>query len=271
MVLYLDTLFVTELAADYMLLLAADRLCAANAGWKRLLAGAGVGAVYAAICGVWGGVWSTLPMKLLSALLMLLAAFGGRRKLWRCGLVFLLSAAVFAGIVLAVSLTSGGFGARQLLLSFGGAYALLGGVLRFSAAGGGKTTVVLEKGDRRVTLTALRDTGSGLRDPISGAAAILAPEERLLSLLTPEVRLALEQSRGLSPPQRLERLWQENLGTGFKLLPYRAVGVENGLLLAFRLDRACVGGRMVKGGLAALAPGELAPREDFTAIVNAEV
>lgn len=270
-VIYLDSLFLTELAADFMLLLAADRFCAAAVSWKRLLAAALVGALYSVMYVLLGDMLAGVLMKIAFGAIMLLIAFGGRRDLLRCAAVFIVCAAAFAGIVLAVSLCCGGFGTKQMIFSFAAAYALMGGILRFSAPRGGTVKVTLRHKGRRLAFTALRDTGNSLRDPISGAAVIIAGEETLLPLLEDNVRAALIQSRGQQAEKRLERLWAVELGHGFRLLPYSALGVENGLLLAFRVDFASVDGRELKGVSAALAAQDIASGGEYAAIVSAEV
>ena len=270
-VIYLDSLILTELAADFMLLLAADRFCAAGVSWRRLLAASAVGAVYAALYALLGGVFGSVLMKIAFGALMLLTAFGRRRDLLRCAAVFLICAGAFAGIVLAVSLCCGGFGAKQLLFSFAAAYALFAGILRFSAAGGGRARTVIHRQGRSVALTALRDTGSSLRDPLTGAPVIIAGEERLLPLLDEATRAALGDSRGQPAEKRLELLWERGLGRGFRLLPYSAVGVPGGLLLAFRADSAEIGSRMIRGAAVAMSPGEIAPEGGYAAIVNGDV
>jgi len=270
-VIYLDTLFFTELAADFMLLLATDRFCAAAVSWKRLLAAAVTGALYSLLYVLLGEVFAAVLMKIAFGALMLLIAFGGRQDLLRCGAVFVVCSAAFAGIVLAVSLCCGGFGTKQMIFSFAAAYALMGGVLRFSAPRGGTVRVTLWHKGRSVTLTALRDTGNSLRDPVSGAAAVITAEDKLLPLLDANVRVVLEKSRGQAAEKRLEQLWEAGLGHGFRLLPYSALGVENGLLLAFRVDRATVGGREIRGASAVLSAQDITAGGDYSAIVSAEI
>lgn len=253
-----------------MLLLSTDRFCAAGVGWKRLAAGAAVGAAYSLFYVLWDRLFGGVLMKGLFALLMLLAAFGGRRDFGRCAAVFLLCAAAFAGIVLAVAICCGGFGAGQLAVSFAAAYALMGGILRFRGARtGGTVKVVLKNRGRSVSLTALRDTGCALRDPVTGGAVLIAEEEALLPLLDEGLRTALKECGGESAEKRLEKLWEKGLGRGFRLLPYTSLGTEKGLLLAFSPEAAAVGGREVKGISAALSPQRLSGGE-YTAIINAD-
>ena len=68
-------------------------------------------------------------------------------------------------------------------------------------------------------------------------------------LWTPEERQALG---------RLERegaaACLPALGPGFRLLPYRAVGVEDGLLLCFRADGAALEGKALGAVTVALSP-----------------
>ena len=80
----------------------------------------------------------------------------------------------------------------------------------------------------------------------------------------------MAKSRGLTAEKRLEKLWDAGLGHGFKLLPYSALGVENGLLLAFRIDCADVGGREIRGASAVMASQTISGGE-YSAIVSAEI
>ncbi len=254
-----------------MLLLATDKFCAAGVKWWRLLLAAAVGAAYSAMSTLWGGFWDSAVIKLLSAALMLLIAFGAKRKIIRIAAVFVICSAAFAGIVLAVSIVCGGFGAKQLMFSFAAAYALIAGILRFSAARGGTVRVVIKNRGQSISLIALKDTGSSLRDPVSGAAAIIAGERELLTLLDDDVRAELIGSRRESAEKRLELLWARGMGHGFKLLPYSVLGVENGLLLAFRVERVIIDGRERPGMIAAISPTEIAANGGYTAIVNGDI
>ena len=74
-------------------------------------------------------------MKLVPALFMVLIAFGGERRLWRCVVIFLAVSAAFGGAVWAASMLAGsGFSGgrlyipvswRVLALSFAQCYACL--------------------------------------------------------------------------------------------------------------------------------------------------
>ena len=55
-----------------------------------------------------------------------------------------------------------------------------------------------------------------------------------------------------------------------QLLPYRAVGVECGLLLALRVDRANCGGGEVRDCLTALSPTPLSDGGGYSALIGGE-
>jgi stage II sporulation protein GA (sporulation sigma-E factor processing peptidase) len=58
------------------------------------------------------------------------------------------------------------------------------------------------------------------------------------------------------------------MGRRFRLLPYRAVGVAHGLLLAVRTDKAVLGDRELKGLLVALSPTPVSDGGGYQALMG---
>lgn len=265
-VIYVDELFFLNGLIDYLLLLLAGRLTGASLRRGRILLGAVLGGVYA--------VGAALPplgwlraggMKLALSLAMVWAAFGGGRQIWRCWLGFLALSAGFAGVVYAAALLSGRdavYGAyariswRVLVLSFGVCYAavrfFLSRLPRDLARGPVKAEVRLA--DRTVALSALRDTGNSLTDPISGCPVLIAGAEALSPLF----------ARSLPRPvpadaAALFRLLSEDpvLRPRLRLIPYAALGKPEGLLVCFRPDGVAVEG-VPRELLVAVSPAPIA-------------
>ena len=67
----------------------------------------------------------------------------------------------------------------------------------------------------------------------------------------------------------MERLAGRGGGLRFRLLPYRAVGVECGLLLAVRVDRARVGTEDYGSILVALSPTPVSDGGGYQALIGA--
>ena len=266
-VIYVDTLFLLNALVDYLLLLGAARLAGERLRRLRFALGAALGGGYAAAIFLPGlGFLQALPCRLAVLALMSVAAYGGSRRLLRQSLLFLALSCALGGGVLAVSLLGGrgmslsggvvysAMDIKTVLLSaagcWGGVTLVFRGLARHTASAGELTAVRLTLGGRSVELTALRDTGNTLTDPVSGVPVLVAEGVRLLSLLPPGT---LEPRELADPVACLEKLRDGPLAGRARLLPYRAVGVERGLLLALRPDGLWVNGER-RDMLAALSP-----------------
>ena len=283
-VIYVDTLFLLNGLIDYLLLLGAARLAGEPLRRLRFLAGAVLGGLYAVALFLPGLGFLAHPLcRLACALLMLLAAYGGSRRLVRQGVIFLALSCALGGGVLAIGLLGGRglalgekgvyyapFDLKLVLLSAAGCYVLLilalRGVGRHTAASGELVPVRLELDGRRAELTALVDTGNTLSDPASGQPVMVAEGEALGGLFPPDGGL----TRGdlLDPAGAVERLGTGRWRGRFRLLPYRAVGVERGLLLVLRVDRAVLAGRDRGPQLVALSPTPVSDGGGYRALVG---
>ena len=266
-VIYVDTLFLLNALVDYLLLLGAARLAGERLRRLRFALGAILGGGYAVAIFLPGGAFlQRLPCRLAVLALMSVAADGGSRRLLRQSLLFLALSCALGGGVLAVSLLGGrgltlsggvvysAMDIKTVLLSAAGCYAavtlVFRGLARHTASAGELAAVRLALDGRNVELTALRDTGNTLTDPVAGIPVLVAEGALLLPLLPPGTLMAGELA---DPVACMERLRDGPLAGRVRLLPYRAVGVERGLLLALRPDGLWVNGER-RDMLAALSP-----------------
>ena len=283
-VIYVDTLFVLNGAVDYLLLLAAARLAGEPLDRLRSALGAVLGGGYAVAVFLPGlDFLARPPCRLAAAVLMVLTAFWRSRRLLRQVVIFFALACAFGGGVLAIGLLGGrgltlsagvlssSMDLKIVLLSAAGCYAALSLVLRgagrHAGPGGELRQVRLTLGERQTELTALVDTGNTLTDPATGRPVLVAEADCLAPLLPAGVRLgpeALEDPAGAL--EGLEGPWRRR----FRLLPYRAVGVERGLLLALRLDKVQVGGEDRGAMLAALSPTPVSDGGNYRALIGPE-
>ena len=236
-VIYVDTLFLLNALVDYLLLLCAARLAGEPLKRLRFALGAVLGGGYAVAIFLPGlGFLERPACRFAAAVLMVLAAFWGSRRLGRQVLIFFALSCAFAGGVLALSMLGGqglslnrgviysGMDLKIVLLSAAGCYAVLSLLLqkavRHTSFTGELKAVRLELEDRTVELTALTDTGNTLTDPVTGQGVMVAEGERLLPLFAVSQRPSVQELR--DPAGALERL--TGAGGHFRLLPYRAVG-----------------------------------------------
>ena len=281
-VIYLDTLFLLNALVDYLLLLAAARLAGEPLRRGRFALGAALGGLYAVAIFLPGLAFLGRPLcRLACGAGMLLAAYGGSRRLLRQGLLFLLLTCAFGGGVVAIGLMGGreltlgrgvfysALDVKTLLLSAAVCYGVLTLVFHRLArhSGGGELVPVrLRLGDRNVQLTALVDTGNTLTDPATGQAVLVAEGQALFPLFPPECRPAAADL--LDPAGGLARLGAEGWQGRLRLVPYRSVGVERGLLLAVRADGLEVDGRACGPVLAALSPTPVSDGGGYRALIG---
>ena len=220
-----------------LLLLGTARMAGRRIRMIRLLLASTLGAAYGVGCMMPGFRFlGGLHWRLVSLALMSLLAFGPDGKL---GCVFTVLTMALGG----AALGAGRGGLWQLPLYAVGVYLLT--KYAFGPPGRRLLPVTLSGNGKRLQLTALADTGNELRDPITGQWVLVigCEEARKLTGLTKEqLRHPLETITTAPLP-------------GLRLIPYRAVGAEGGLLLAMGLPAVEVGGR--KGpGVVAFAPQE---------------
>lgn len=283
-VIYLDTLFLLNAVIDYMLLLCSARVAGERLRRGRFVLGALLGGGYAAALFL-PGMWFLYhpACRFAAAVLMVLLAFSQSRRLVRQILIFFALACGFGGGVLAtgmlagqrLSLGGGIFYApmdlKIVLVSAAACYGLFSLLFRkwgqHTAVRGELRQVKLRFQTGELSLTALVDTGNTLSDPVSGQSVMVAEGERLFPLFPRN--WALEKWELKDPAGAMVRLGKLCPGR-FRLLPYRAVGVERGLLLTARIDEVWIDNRMERDGLVALSPNPVSETGVYQILIGAE-
>lgn len=230
---------VLNFCVNVLLLAGTRQLAGRRVDW-RVFAAAGIGGACAGSCLIPGFAFlGQLHWHVVCLLLMAALAFGvdggGRKQ----GAVFLLLSLALEGLA---ALAGRGDSWPMLLCAVG-----IRVLSRFGLVGWiGQRYVPIEivHGGGTVRLTALHDTGNELRDPLTGEAVLILAEK-------PAQQVTGLNHRELSHP--LETIGRH---PGLRLIPYRGVGTEQGMLLAKRLPQVRVGGKM-RPVLVAFAPTQL--------------
>ena len=272
-VVYVDSVFVLNTLMDYLLVLSVGRLAGIPLRRGRYLLAGVLGGIYAVAVFLPGlGFLSATPVKLAAGVLLALAAYGGEEKLLRLTLLLFAVSCAMAGCVLALGLLAGGgvpvvngvfytdVDAKVLLIASAAAYLVLTVVFRATAGKGLRGQLVIARvclAGRTTAFTAFCDTGNALRDPMSGQPVLVVAPGRLDGVLPREVQSLLAHGALERPAELLEPLVRAAPELRFRLLPYQAVGVSGGLLLAVRCDWIEIAGARYTGLLAALSPTEL--------------
>lgn len=249
---YLDLVMGLNFAVDLLLLMGTNRLAGFASEGKRVVGAAALGSVYSGACllhsfrFLGSTLWRVMTLAGMAGI-----AFGWNRSACRrCGVFVLLSMALGG---LAVSFGKGNV--AVLLLGAAGLWVLCRVAFGDGVGGREYVDVEISQGDITVNLTALRDSGNTLQDPVTGESVLVIGPK------------ATEQLTGLKPQQLRTPL--ESLGSypGLRLIPYKAVGCSGGMLLAKRFDQVKIGKKQGRV-LVAFAPEGLGEGQMYQALTG---
>ena len=274
-----ETLLFLNAAIDTGLLVCSARLCGEQLRWGRMILAGFLGGVYAVVALLPGFAFLRHGLvKISMAAAICLTAFGASMRYFRLTAVFCAMGCLFAGLVTAftqmtgtglLQLPGGGFYpvSAMALFSIG---ALCLAIVRLMFAGSiqhtarSYETLELRLGEHAVTLRALVDTGNTLKDPMTNEPVLVLDWSAAARLL-PESNL--REQDFLHPAELMRRLMLEHPGLRARLVPYRAVGVSQGLLLAVRCERKGKNGKIAPA-LAAFSPTPVSSGGDYEALTG---
>ena len=255
MTVYLDLMIGLNFLVDFLLLLGTNRLCGYPAAPGRAALAAAFGGIYAGACLLQGfhflgnTLWRTVSLVLMAVI-----AFGFRKSAFRRGVVFVLLSMALGGVALGL----GNRSAASLAAAAG--LILLLCVVGFRGTVGSAVYVPVELcyQDKKIRLTALRDTGNTLRDPITGRPVLVVGAD------------TAQELTGLSR-QQLERPVESiSALPGLRLIPYRTVGNGSGMLLAMKVPKVKIGSWQ-GSSLVAFAPEGLSMQGEYQALTGGAV
>ncbi len=231
-----------------LLLLGVNKLCGnPPEGWRTAIAAA-LGAIHAGMCLVSGFGFLGAPVwRLIFLALMSMLAYGMQIR------------SLFRGTVFVILV-----GAMEAITNGGGWAVILASVLVYLLSMRSRrdsrcdyVPVSVICGERTVSVTALRDTGNTLRDPVSGAPVLV------LDLEAAENLLGLSQQQLQRPIQTM----LEQSGRHLRLIPYTAIGSPPGFLLGCRADEVRIDGQNADVVLA-FAPQKIGQPNTFQALAG---
>lgn len=268
-VVYVDQVLTGNLLMNYLILWLTGRLGRVRFKPLRLLVVAGLGSIYSlALFWPAGARLLGLPAKIAVSLLMVAAAFFPLppRRLAACLGIFYLASFSLGGLVLGLILflhpehTFGGeinnfmsvvdrnFWPGLVLAT--AAWLCTGLAVRRWRRNESREVfhvpLVIELADRRVKVDALVDTGNRLTDPLSGDPVVVVEYEMIKDILPQPIRKVWEG--GGDNTAVLGELAQTGWGRRFRLIPFRSLGQNNGLLIGVRPDavEVCRDGQVIR-------------------------
>ena len=274
-----EALFALNALIDVVLLACSARLCGSPIRKGRLALAGLLGGLYS-VAALWPGLGFLQHglIRFCVMVLMLVAAFDCGRQLLRQGMMFLACGCCFAGVVFAMTQLTG----AGLLRLPGGTYypvsalsllalvTLCWAVCRLLFSGCAQhaprqmVQLHLRLGSQSRTLRALVDTGNTLKDPMTNEPVLVAGWELAAALLP---GLCCTQQEFRNAPELMRRLSRERPELRTRLIPYRSVGVSQGLLLAVRCE-AQVQDRPYRPALLAFSPTPVSAAGEYEVLTG---
>ena len=245
--LYVLAVFLNFLV-NFFLLIGTNQVLGEVFRVKAAVLAAVMGGAYAALSLCWPPLGHTL-CRLCVISFMSKIAFG--RFYGRSGILFMVLQLAVSGIAAGLY----GSGVVSVILTAMGICAVyLAGVWEKRTR---LVPVELCHNGKIVVVTALRDTGNTLHDPLTGRPVLILEAEKANEL----TGLTFTQLR--NPVETLS----QNPFPGLRLLPYHTIDNPDGLLLGFWVKKAKIGKR--KGGvLVAFAPENFSEGGKFQALTG---
>ena len=228
LLVYLPLVIFLNFIVNFLLILTSNRLCGYPYQWIRSALAAACGGLYGGICLLpifrfLGSFWGRTVFLICVSWI----AFGQNRAFIHRGSVFLLLNLATTSIVMGFRQNNSGI----LLLSGAVLFLLCRCCRGICSKENAFIPVKLRWNGKTISLTALRDTGNLLRDPVTGEQILIAGgdvAQELNCLTAEQLRQPVEAVASGTVP-------------GLRLIPYRSVGQSSGMLPALRFHNVTIG------------------------------
>ena len=117
--------------------------------------------------------------------------------------------------------------------------------------------LVIYKDGKAATLSVMLDTGNMLTDPLTGHPVIIAEKSALKGI----VPMSVDLSDPIAMSQHIN---------GVRLIPFKSLGCENGLLAGFKPDKVCADCDISENITIAIASGSLSKSGEYNALAGPE-
>ncbi len=283
MVIYLDLAFLLNSISDGLALYVTARLSGRSFRWRELLMAAMLGGVYGGLCCI--PVFNfarNIFVQLAVATLLVRIVFRRCEMLLRYVVLFFVLSCTLGGILMALTQLAIQYGAAHVLGRLNWKVFLLvstmsclflsfifrGGVRH--AVSGQISHIKIESKGKSVHITALNDTGHTLSDPFTGEHVLTVWYDSLRTLWNGEeekVISMLECNGSAVCAQSLAEIMPGK----YRLIPYRSVGIKDGMLLCFRADEVVLDGKNIGALTIALSPTPVSEGESYVALWGGEM
>lgn len=250
MTIYIDLIFLENIFMNSIIIFGTGIILKKEIKILRILAGSILGAIYACIYYITNlEIYSNIILKLLLSFAIVYISFNSKsiRSFLKELLIFYLTSFTFGGVTFALLYfispgdilfqngTLVGIYPLKMIL-FGGLIGFIIIVLSFKtiknkiARRDMTCTIDIQINGMKKNIKAIIDTGNFLKEPITGKPVVIVEKDCLENIIPKNILNNLEEI--INGNIEIEERYLPKI----KLIPFTALGVENGLLLGIKPD-----------------------------------
>ncbi len=130
--------------------------------------------------------------------------------------------------------------------------------------------IIIDKNGKNISLNALLDTGNSLKEPITKKPVTIVEFEAIKTILPEKLRLIFYEKQ----EDDLNMLLEVDKKADIRLIPFKSLGKENGLLVGIKIDRLNIETTpptIVENAILGIANFPLSNDNFYKAILNPEL
>ncbi len=250
MTVYIDLIFLENIFMNSIIIFGTGIILKKETKILRILAGSILGAVYACLYYITNlEIYSNIILKLLLSFAIVYISFNSKsiKNFLKELLIFYLTSFTFGGVTFALlyfispgdilfqnGTLVGIYPLKMILI--GGLIGFIIIVLSFKtiknkiARRDMTCTIDIQIEGKKENIKAIIDTGNFLKEPITGKSVIIVEKESVKNIISENILNNLEEI--INGSMQVEEKYLSKI----KLIPFSALGVENGLLLGIKPD-----------------------------------
>lgn len=295
MIVYAEYVFLENFIMNYIILSLTGKFAKYPTKRTKLILGSSLGALYAFII-FFPSLYFlfSILMKVACSMLIIILSFTPYRfkDFFRLIGIFYLITLVFGGAGFALfyftsfnGIVSNGIfymtniSVKNIFISCGIGYILIqfcwGYIQKQLSKEKILMNVRIKINDEIVDIKGIVDTGNSLTDPISKYPVIIVEYNAIKSLLPVELKDIFLNNHVFNFEQVVEQLSDSNWITRFRIIPYQALGTENGMLVGFKPDNVLIHddkhNRDIKEIIVAIYNKKLSKTGDYMALLHPDL
>lgn len=292
-IIYVDVLIFENLFMNYLLLYFINRFCKCKAKPWRLGIAALIGALYVVVIFFPDlSVFYSVVMKFMISMIMIVIAFSPYkfRDFAKILILFYIEAFLVAGCIFALFFISNRnievVEGALLMKNMSSTNIIVGSVVaivmvklgfdyfeNYYSAEKNRVELSIFLDNRYCCIRALIDTGNTLKDPISNMPVVVAYVHAISSILPDDIKDVVLESNDYN--FITSNLLNSSLKSRIRVIPYKALGIEDGMLTGIRVDmittRFHSKTNIVKEAIVALYNKPISSQGDYDALAYPEI